>query len=241
MRENDIKLIKARSRFHFFITIITVVAIIGIPMNICFLISSIKNGVSELVPFFSFVLAVIILLEVFAKAYAGKHDFEKSPVEPYEITMKPTDFETFKRKLGIFPDEPIYKDFYCTLVQREKEIVLISEYIGNPENARIEKHYLKSERDHAVEIAVKKGVLPKTVTQYRLQKTGILILYVFDEVNSDVLNLLRENIDRESTLTAAADLKNGKIFIRALWGGVWHDDLVYRYMMKMISNSLLQQ
>lgn len=238
MKQSDIKLLKSRSRFHLFITVLTLVDIIGIPFNLGCLIIAIANDVSELIPFFSFALLVIAALTVFAKRYRVKHGFEKSPVEPYELSMAATDFETFKRKLGFFPDEPVYNDIYCSLIHEKKDIVLIAAYINDASNARIEKQFLKGERSRAVEIAINEGMLPKTTTQFQLHRTGVLILYVFEEINEAVLDFMRENIDRESTLTAAVDLRSGKIYVRALWGGIWADDVIYRYMLKKLLSAV---
>ena len=238
MKQSDVKLLKSRSRFHFFITLLTIVAIIGIPFNLVYLILSIRRGVSELIHFFTLALLVIVILTVFARRYAVKHRFEQSPVEPYEISIAPTDFETFKRKLGFFPNHPVYNDIYCSLIHGRKDIVLIANYINDISNARIEKHFLKSERNHAFDIAVNDGVFPKTTNQFRLHKTGTLIMYVFEEINDAVLELMRENIDRDSTLTAAVDLHNGKIYVRALWGGIWADDVIYRYMLKKLLSAV---
>lgn len=238
MKQSDIKLLKSRSKFHLFMTVLTLVDIIGIPFNLGCLIIAIVNDVSELIPFFSFALLVIVVLTIFAKIYRAKHGFEKSPVEPYEIKMAPTDFDTFKHKLGFFTDEAVYNDIYCSLIHDKKDIVLIAPYINDASSARIEELFLKSERNRAVEIAINEGILPKTTTQFQLHRTGTLILYVFEEVNEAVLDLMRENIDRESTLTAAVDLRSGKIYVRALWGGIWADDVMYRYMLKKLLSAV---
>lgn len=233
MSEQCLKIIKYRSMFHWMFSVCGIVTIVATPLFIYSAISCYKNGFMIGFSVFAFLTILVVACFSMACVFAQKHDYGKSPIMPLEIQFPVCAFDAICKLFAENGVAEIGNGEYSKRIKGRNIVLFISKYYNKNEVEDLLSAELRDSLGSLLNKAISARVIPQKTTQRH--KTGIFCLFLFDRIDTDILELLTENSCQYcNTVTAFFELKTGKMYIQSLWGGDLSADRNYRYITKTI-------
>ena len=233
MSEQCLKIIEFRSMFHRIFSVCSIVTIVATPFFIYYAISCYKNGFMIGSSAFAFLTILIVICFSMTCVFAKKHDYGKSPINPLAMQFPVCAYDAICKVFAENGVAEIGNGEYSKCIKGRNIVFFISKYYSKNEVNDLLSAKLRDSLSSLLNKAISVRVIPQKITQRN--KAGIFCLFLFDRIDTDILELLTENSCQYcNTVTAFFELKTVKMYIQSLWGGDLSSDRNYRFITKTI-------